>query len=139
MEQMETITGKHNESKYRVVDYSHSGYIYKTSKAQETLWKRRWNSFKSQRTREFTLKLCLLVRYEGISIKFQQHNCPNKSWTGTIPVSRSKYFHVPFLVDGGEKLMSLFRVVIRNMGQILFIPHPQPLTEYKFLEWHPVL
>lgn len=29
MEQMETITGKPNESKYRVVDSSHSGYIYK--------------------------------------------------------------------------------------------------------------
>ena len=45
-------------------------------KAQRTLWKR-------ERAGEFSVKLCLLVISEAISIKSQQHACLNMSRTGT--------------------------------------------------------
>lgn len=50
-------------------------------KAQETLQKKRWRYYKSQRTREFAVSLCLLVMSEFILLNFHQPDQLNMSWT----------------------------------------------------------
>ena len=69
--------------KGRVVDSSPNGYIYKTiptPKAQEIVHKR-WKDCKSQKAREFAVRLYLLVISEATPIKSHQHDCLNMSWT----------------------------------------------------------
>lgn len=50
-------------------------------KARETLQKKRWRYYKSQRTREFAVSLCLLVMSEFILLNFHQPDQLNMSWT----------------------------------------------------------
>ena len=75
LQHMETITANHNLSKWRVMENSHNGYIYKATpacKAQGTSWRRRQKDYRSQRIREFAVKLSLLVKSEATLIKSHQ-------------------------------------------------------------------
>ena len=46
-------------------------------------WKRRQKDGKSQRIREFALRLCLLVISEARYVKYHHHECENVSRTRT--------------------------------------------------------
>lgn len=53
---------------------------YKTTpapKALGKLQKRGWKNCRSQRTREFSMRLNVMVRSDTISIKSHDHGCPN--------------------------------------------------------------
>lgn len=52
-----------------------------TPKTLGTLWERQWKDMKSQRIREFAVRLSLPVMSKYILIKFHQHDCPNVSGT----------------------------------------------------------
>lgn len=83
IETMETMETNHNQSKCWVVKPSSNTYIYKrtpTPEAQGTLQKRRWRDCKSQRMREFAIKLCLLIMSEVAPIKSHPHDGLNMSW-----------------------------------------------------------
>ena len=65
LQHMETIKTNHNLSKWRVVEPSHNGYIYKATpapKAQGRSRNRKYTDCRSQRIREFVMKLSLLVK-----------------------------------------------------------------------------
>jgi hypothetical protein len=60
---MKTVTENHNQSNCRVVELRPSGYMYKTL-TYLRLVKRGWKDCKSQRIREFDVRVCLLVMSE---------------------------------------------------------------------------
>ena len=55
-----------------------------------TLWKRGLKDGKSQRIREFPMRLCLLVRTETTSTKSHYYDHWNVSWTRTTPMGMPK-------------------------------------------------
>lgn len=66
-----TVTENHNEAKFSIVEPSHNEYIYKitpTGQGAGTLGQKRQKYSKSQRNREFTARLCLLVMPESLPI-----------------------------------------------------------------------
>ena len=45
------------------------------AKTQESVWKKRWKTYKSQRNRVFAVKLCSLQVSDATPTKFQQDGC----------------------------------------------------------------
>lgn len=77
LEQTETITENHSESKCRVVEPRKNGYLYETiphRKIQKSLLKRGGNTVRAE---EFAMRLCLLVMSEATPIKYHQHDIPD--------------------------------------------------------------
>lgn len=62
-----------------------------TPKAQETLWKRGQKDRKNQKTKEFTVRLCLLIMSQATSITPDWHDCPNVSWARMTPIDMPKW------------------------------------------------
>lgn len=81
---LQNITENNNQSKYRVMEPSLNGFIFKTTsthKVQETFWKRRQKDCESQRIREFVVRpqLCVLV----MSVRICTQNFLIRSQTRT--------------------------------------------------------
>lgn len=94
--QTETMTRNHNQSICRIVETSPIEYICKTfsllqlRNIAESIW-----IVKSQRFKEFAVRICLLVTSEARTIKSHQHGCQTRSeqewgqqtWIGKSPWS----------------------------------------------------
>lgn len=77
LQKMELTIENLNWSKFRTVQPSWNWSIHNTSptsKAQQSLWKRRQNECKSQRNRKFAMWLCLLEISEKL------HNDVSSTW-----------------------------------------------------------
>lgn len=73
-----------------------------TAKVQETLKKRGWKAYKSQRVRDFAVRLCLLRLLEAVPIISHQHDSMNIICTKTtaidsMPKRRGKSHEAPVL------------------------------------------
>jgi hypothetical protein len=83
------------KSKCRVVEPSYNGYIFKILphlRLREQFWKRRrQKDCKSQRIRDFGVRLCLLVMSEAKPIESHQHGCPNMSSTRRTPMDMPQW------------------------------------------------
>lgn len=55
----------------------HSNKTLLHVRLEETMWKRGWKYFKSQRIRKFIVSLCLLVISEAVPRKSHKHHCLN--------------------------------------------------------------
>lgn len=76
LQPMVTITEEHSQLKCILMEPSPSGYIYNTTLAPKAWVKRGWKDCKSQRIREFAVRLYVLVVSEATPIKSHQHDCP---------------------------------------------------------------
>lgn len=87
-------------------------YIYKTLlhvRLQDTMWKRGWKYFKSQRIRTFAVSLCRLVISEAVPRNSHQHHSLNTSWTRVIPAN---------MINQTEKSQ---RVTLNRLGFYLYV------------------
>lgn len=92
LQQVETTRENHNQTKCQAV-YSNR-YIYKkipAPKVKGTFQKTGWKDCKTQKTRDFAMRLFLLVMWESIPIKSKQHDFLHVDWTRMTPADMPRW------------------------------------------------
>lgn len=93
LQQMETATEKQNQSKYRVVEPSPNGYIYKISPQwslkgyHRSSW---WKDCKNQWVRDFAV-IVSSSNVWNYAHNSHRYDCLNMSWTKMAPMDMSKW------------------------------------------------
>lgn len=119
-------------------------YCAPAPKTQGTLWKRGQNECKSQRMREFTARLCLLLTSEATPIKSCQHDRLHMSWIRRIPTNMPNWMGIiPWCLNPTQ--ITIDKWVKLGEGEVVFprkstpmsypVPNSHPWEHTEILAW----